>query len=83
MSTNVDNPAREGAGLPFVRPIARQIIEELFRVQPQWKSSALVERVAQLHRERGGSATSDPGFTIRRVLADLKNEGSVIAPGHG
>ena len=29
---------------PFVRPVVRQIIEGLFREQPQWKSGDLVDR---------------------------------------
>lgn len=73
----------DAAALPFVRPVVRQIIEELFREQSQWKSGDLVERVIQSHRARGGSVVSNPNFTIGRVLRDLRNDGLVIAPGHG
>src|SRR5665213_4601157 len=73
----------ELAALPFVRPVVRQIIEELFGEQSQWKSGDLVDRVIQSHRARGGSAVPNPSFTISRVLRDLRNDGLVIAPGHG
>ena len=69
--------------LPFVRPVVRQIIEGLFREQSQWKSGDLVDRVVQSHRERGGSVVPNPSFTISRVLRDLRDDGLVIAPGHG
>jgi hypothetical protein len=71
------------AASPFVRPVVRQIIEGLFREQSQWKSGDLVDRVVQSHRARGGSVVPNPNFTIRRVLQDLRNDGLVIAPGHG
>ena len=83
MSHDADRPKKESSGLPFVRSIARHIIEELFKVQSQWKSSGLFERVVQLHRERGGSSVADPSFTIRRALQDLRDEGLVITPGIG
>jgi hypothetical protein len=83
MSSEGRNPSEEAAALPFVRPVVRQIIEGLFREQPQWKSSELVDRVIQSHQGRGGSVVPNPSFTIRRVLQDLRDDGLVIAPGHG
>jgi hypothetical protein len=83
MSSEGGTPSAGPAALPFVRPVVRQIIEGLFREQSQWKSADLVDRVVQSHRGRGGSAVSNPSFTIGRVLRDLKDEGLVIAPGHG
>src|SRR5437016_4759546 len=83
MSSETGKPSPEPAALPFVRPVVRQIIEGLFRGQSQWKSGALVDRVVQSHRERGGSAVPNPSFTIGRVLRDLRNDGLVITPGHG
>lgn len=71
------------SALPFVRPVVREIIEGLFREQSQWKSADLVDRVIQSHRGRGGSLVPNPAFTIRRVLQDLRDDGLVIAPGHG
>jgi hypothetical protein len=69
MSPDTENPTKIAVGLPFTGPVARQLVEELFRLQPQWKSSTIVERVVQLHRERSGSTASNPIFAIRRVLA--------------
>jgi len=83
MSFETGKPSSEQAALPFVRPVVRQIIEGLFRGQSQWKSGDLVDRVVQSHRERGGSVVPNPAFTIRRVLQDLREDGLVIAPGHG
>ncbi len=83
MSTDIDEAAGDALGLPFTRPIVRQITEELFHRQSQWKSGALVERVVQLHRERAGLTASNPGFTVRRVLADLRDDGLLTAAGHG
>ena len=83
MSGETGKPSPETAALPFVRPVVRQIIEGLFREQSQWKSGHLVDRVVQSHRERGGSVVPNPGFTIGRVLRDLRDDGLVIAPGHG
>jgi hypothetical protein len=83
MNSNTDKSAKDAVGLPFTGTVARQIMEELFRMQPHWKSSTLFDRIVQLHRERGGSTASDPSFMIRRALQDLKNDGSVFAPGHG
>jgi hypothetical protein len=70
-------------GLPFVRPVVRQLTEELLRDQSQWKTAALVERIVQLHRTRGGGPVKNPAMMVRRVLQDLRAEGAVIAPGHG
>jgi hypothetical protein len=83
MSSETGKPSAEPAALPFVRPVVRQIVEGLFREQSQWKSGDLVDRVVQAHRERGGSVVPNPSFTIRRVLQDLRDDGLVIAPGHG
>jgi hypothetical protein len=83
MNSETENSAGQAAGLPFVRPIVRQITEDLFREQSQWKSGDLVNRIVQLHRARGGAAALNPGFMVRRVLHDLREEGLLIAPGHG
>ena len=83
MSSEGGTPSKEPAALPFVRPVVRQIIEGLFREQSQWKSGDLVDRVVQSHRGRGGPVVVNPSFTIRRVLQNLRNDGLVIAPGHG
>ena len=83
MNSDTDKPDGQTIGLPFTRPIVRRLTEELFREQSQWKTGSLVERVVQLHRQRGGSAASNPDFTVRRVLQDLKQDGLVSAPGHG
>jgi hypothetical protein len=83
MPSEGSTPSEDPAALPFVRPIVRQIIEGLFRERPQWKSGDLVDRVVQSHRGRGGSLVPNPNFTIRRVLQDLRDDGLVIAPGHG
>jgi hypothetical protein len=83
MSSDTDKPAGQPAGLPFVRPIVRKITEDLFHEQSQWKSGALVDRIVELHRERGGLPVADPSSMIKRVLQDLKDGGFVIAPGHG
>jgi hypothetical protein len=83
MSSEGGTPSAQAVALPFVRPAVRQIIEGLFHEQSQWKSADLVDRVIQSHRARGGSIVPNPNFTIRRVLRDLRNDGLVIAPGHG
>ena len=83
MSSEGVNPSEEAAALPFVRARRSTDHRGLFREQPQWKSSELVDRVVQSHRGRGGSLVHNPSFTIRRVLRDLKDDGLVIAPGHG
>ncbi len=83
MGSDTDKGGQPTAGLPFVRPVARQIVEELFRAQSQWKTAALVDRVVQVHRERGGSTASNPSFTIQRALRDLKEGGLVNSPGVG
>ncbi len=83
MDSDADSAERQTPGLPFVRPIVRRLTEELFREQPQWKSRDLVDRIVQVHRERGGAPPSNPAFAVRRVLRDLKDEGVVAAPGHG
>ena len=41
----------------YPRPIVRQITENLFREQSQWKTGDLVNRIVQLHRAQGGSET--------------------------
>jgi hypothetical protein len=82
VGSNNDHPGQT-AGLPFVRPIIRSLVEEVFREQAQWKSRELVDRIVQLHRERGGVTPPDPSLPIRRVLQDLRDEGAVVAPGHG
>ena len=82
MGSNNDQTGQT-AGLPFVRPIIRSLVEEAFRDEAQWKSSDLVDRVAQLHRQRGGAVPPSPALPVRRVLQDLRDEGLVVAPGHG
>jgi hypothetical protein len=83
MSSDTDKPFGQEAGLPFTGLVARQITEELFREQAQWRSSDLVDRVVELHRARGGSIASDPSHILKRVLQRLRDDGSVTAPGHG
>lgn len=83
MSSEGGSPLTQPVALPFVRPVVRQIIEGLFSEQSQWKSVDLVDRVVQSYRARGGSVVPNPNFTISRVLRDLRNDGWVIAPGHG
>ena len=83
MNSDPDKPAGQATGQPFARPIVRQIIEELFRTQSTWKTGALVDRVVQLHRQRGGFAVSNPDFTIKRALQDLREDGLLTSPGHG
>ena len=83
MGSNTDHTPGQTAGLPFVRPIIRSLVEEVFREQPQWKSRDLVDRIAQLHRQRGGAVPPEPALPVRRVLQDLRDEGLVVAPGHG
>jgi len=83
VSSNAEHFSGQTSGLPFVRPIIRQITEELFRERPQWKSGELVDRIVQLHRERGGAVPPNPAMSVRRVLQDLRDDGLVIAPGHG
>ena len=83
MIPDTDEAAGDAVGLPFARPIVRNITEELFRRQSQWKSGDLVNQIVQLHRERGGVTASNPSFTVQRVLRDLRDDGLVIAPGHG
>ena len=83
MGSNSDDTAGQTAGLPFVRPIIRSLVEEVFRERPQWKSRELVDRIAQLHRQRGGAVPPEPALPVRRVLQDLRDEGLVVAPGHG
>jgi len=81
----MDDIDRGGAtgGLPFARPIVRQLTEQLFREQSQWRTGELVDRIVQLHRARGGAPVAKPGSTVGRVLQDLRAEGAVAAPGHG
>lgn len=83
MGSNADQPTGQTDGLPFVRPIIRRMAEELFHQQAQWKSGDLVDRIVQLHRERGGATSTSPAIAVRRVLQDLRDEGLVSAPGHG
>jgi hypothetical protein len=83
MSSETGKPYGEPAAPPFVRPVVRQIIDGLFREQPQWKTGDLVDRVVRSHRDLGGSAVANPNFTISRVLRDLKDDGLVATPGHG
>ena len=68
MSSNSDHTTGQPKGLPFVRPIIRRMTEELFREQSQWKSGDLVDRIVQLHRERGGANAPNPALAVRRVL---------------
>lgn len=49
----------------------------------QWKSSDLIEKVVERHRMRGGFFTSEPAYTIRRAVADLKNNGLIVQPAPG
>ncbi|MGA9752854.1 MAG: GIY-YIG nuclease family protein [Acidobacteriota bacterium] len=83
MSSDTDNSGGTATGLPFTRPVVRRITEELFRERSQWKSGELVDRIAQIHHQRGGSLATDPGVMVRRVLQDLKHDGLVTTPGHG
>ena len=71
------------AGLPFVRRIVRGSVEELFREQPQRKMQALVDRVLQVHRNRGGTNAANAGNMVWRVLNDLKKDGLVDNHAHG
>jgi hypothetical protein len=81
----VQKPMNTGgpAALPFVRRVVRGIVEELLREQPQWKTQALVDRVLQVHRNRGGTNASNAGNMVWRVLNDLKNDGLVDNHAHG
>src|SRR5258708_5913580 len=54
MNSDTDNSAGQKPGLPFTGPVVRQIVEELFQKQVQWKTSDLFEQVIRLHKERGG-----------------------------
>jgi T5orf172 domain len=83
MSSGHKQTSEMGDGLPFVRTIARELAEELFRQQAQWKTGELVSRVAELHCERGGSLNTDPQYTMIRVLKDLKVNGDVISVASG
>jgi hypothetical protein len=77
------NDTAGATGLPFVRRLVRGIVEELFRKQPQWKTQALVDRVLQVHRDRGGTNAPNPSNMVWRVLNDLKNDGMVNNHAHG
>jgi hypothetical protein len=81
----MDDIDRGGAtdGLPFARPIVRQLAKQMFREQSQWRTGELVDRIVQLHRARGGAPVAKPSSTVGRVLQDLRAEGAVAAPGHG
>jgi len=83
VGSNPDRTTDQTGGLPFVRPIIRSLVEEVFGERPQWKSRDLVDRIAQLHRQRGGDVPPEPALPVRRVLQDLRDEGLVVAPGHG
>ena len=83
MSNDASTLVQDLNGLPFVRPIVRQIIEELFQSQAQWKSTDLTDRVIQIHRERGGISPTNSSSVIKRVLQCLRDEGIIIAPGQG
>jgi hypothetical protein len=83
MSAKDETSGGESAGLPFARPVVRKIVEDLFRAQAQWKTQVLVDRVVQLHRDRGGSMAANPKTVIGRILVDLKADGQISNLAHG
>jgi hypothetical protein len=83
MAPDTGKQSAQAVLLPFGQPIARRILEELFKSQPLWKSNDLKLRVVQLHRERGGFTPPEPTFMINRALQDLKRAGLVSAPSLG
>ena len=83
MISDTDEAGGDALGLPFARPIVRNLAEELFHRQSQWKTGDLVNRIVQLHCERGGVTPSSAKVTVNRVLQNLKDDGLVISPGVG
>jgi hypothetical protein len=71
-------------GLPLTPGLAREIIVELFRGQPQWTTAELIKNVPQVHRQRRGVEGKD---TIRNVinkaLGYLKEDGYIQRKAYG
>jgi hypothetical protein len=70
--------------VPLTPNVARHLVEELFRLQVQWKRDALVTEVQRLHAERGGFAgKQDPVAVVKKALSNLQADGLVIKHHYG
>jgi T5orf172 domain len=83
MNSNTDKTPKQGVGLPFSQSVARRIIEDLFREKPQWRSSDLIQRVVQVHQERGGFTPAEPRHMIKRAVHELEANGLLSRPALG
>lgn len=71
-------------GIPLMPSVARQIMEELFQKQQQWRRGALIREVQRLHEARGGArGKQNPVSTIKKALHDLSDDGRVHNVGYG
>ena len=82
-SNSSENKMNNTPEIPWLRPRVREIVEELFQNQLQWKTADLLNAACRIHEERNGRKTDRPEHTLRRVLTDMKNDGLIFAPGHG
>jgi hypothetical protein len=71
-------------GLPLTPGLAREIIVELFRHQPQWITAELIVKVPQEHRRRGGIDGKDTiKNVINKALGYLKEDGYIQRKAYG
>ncbi|GEM_PF-5847785 len=64
--------------VPLIPSVAQKIVEELFQQQPIWGRTALADKVAEVHIQRGGlSGQQRPLSIVKKVLCNLKKENQV------
>ena len=74
----------EYSGIPLMPSVARQIIEELFQTQHQWKRDALAAAVQRVHTSRGGTRGRQNSIAVvQRALYDLEADGRVVNVQYG
>jgi len=74
----------DSTGIPLMPSVARRIIEELFKQQPQWKRDALITEVKRIHAERGGvPGSQEPASVVAKALGYLHEDGKVIKQDYG
>jgi hypothetical protein len=72
------------SNLPLTPGPARKILAELFNEKPLWRTAALIERVPQKWRDRGGVLGKDTmKNVINKALGYLKRDGCIRRPAYG